>query len=77
MAKYFTFLSEARGGLKSRLTKKFITLLFKKNRRYQFTYSILRLILPSEDKDRGNYGLKEKALAKLITACLKLNRSEY
>jgi DNA ligase-4 len=74
MAKFFTLLSEARGGLKSRLIKKFITTLFKKNRNYQFTYSILRLIIPNQDKDRGNYGLKEKALAKLITACMKLNK---
>jgi DNA ligase-4 len=75
MSKLFTCLSEARGGLKSKLIKKFLTILFKKNRRHQFTYSILRLIVPDDDKDRGNYGLKEKALAKLITQCLKLNKS--
>jgi hypothetical protein len=77
MAKFFTMISEARGGGKGRLIKKFITTLFKKNRKYQYTFSILRLIIPAEDKLRGNYGLKEKALAKLISQCLNLNKSEY
>ena len=77
IAKLFTCLSEARGGIKSKLIKKFITILFKRNRKWQFTYSIMRLILPEDDKDRGNYGLKEKALAKLITQCLNLNKAEY
>jgi DNA ligase-4 len=77
MARLFTCLSEARGGIKSKLIKKFITILFKRNRKWQFTFSILRLIIPDEDKDRGNYGLKEKALAKLITQCLNLNKAEY
>jgi len=58
MAKFFNLLSEARGGSKGRLIKKFITTLFKKNRKYQYTFSILRLIIPGEDKVRGNYGLK-------------------
>lgn len=58
MSKLFTALSEARGGLKSRLIKKFLTTLFKMNRKWNFTFSIMRLIVPNDDKDRGNYGLK-------------------
>lgn len=77
MAKLFTCLSEARGGKKSKMIKGFLTLLFKKNRKPQFTHSILRLIIPEDDKARGNYGLKEKALAKLITQSLKLSKAEY
>jgi DNA ligase 4 len=77
MAKLFTYLSEARGGLKSKLLKKFITMTFKNNRNPDFTFSILRLILPNSDKERSNYGLKEKALAKLISSCLQLNKNEY
>ncbi|KAE8451001.1 hypothetical protein EG329_005441 [Mollisiaceae sp. DMI_Dod_QoI] len=36
-------------------------------------YPALRLILPEKDRDRPMYGLKEKAIGKLIVKMLKLN----
>lgn len=36
-------------------------------------YPALRLILPDKDRDRSMYGLKEKAIAKLIVKTLKIN----
>ena len=38
---------------------------FKKNREKSF--SVLRLLLPEHDRERGNYNLKENRLAKLIS----------
>jgi DNA ligase-4 len=36
-------------------------------------FPALRLILPEKDKDRAMYGIKEKAIAKLIVKMLKIN----
>lgn len=36
-------------------------------------YPALRLILPEKDRDRPMYGLKEKAIGKLIVKVLKIN----
>jgi DNA ligase-4 len=36
-------------------------------------YPALRLILPDKDRDRSMYGLKEKAIGKLIVKMLKIN----
>ncbi len=47
-----------RGVKKSNYVKEFIKIIFKSNRKPEFTYSIIRLILPSDDRERGNYGLK-------------------
>ena len=77
VTRLFRCISEARGSQKSRLIKKFLTMVFQLNRNPFFVFSVLRLIIPNEDKERGNYGLKEKALAKLLTSCMTLNRSEY
>jgi DNA ligase-4 len=38
-------------------------------------YPALRLILPEKDRDRPMYGLKEKAIGKLIVKVLKINPS--
>lgn len=38
---------------------------FKKNRANAL--SVLRLLLPEHDRERGNYNLKENRLAKLIS----------
>lgn len=38
-------------------------------------YPALRLIIPDKDRDRPMYGLKEKAIARLIVKLLKLNPS--
>ena len=34
-------------------------------------------MLPNEDKDRGNYGLKEKNLSKVIADSLSLTKDDY
>lgn len=36
-------------------------------------YPALRLILPEKDRDRAMYGLKEKAIGKLLVKLLKIN----
>lgn len=36
-------------------------------------YPAIRLILPEKDRDRAMYGLKEKAIGKLIVKMLKIN----
>lgn len=77
MATFYARLSALRGGKKSRYVVQFLKVLFDRNRTPCFTYSILRLILPAEDTDRGNYGIKEKALAKIITEALGLKKEEY
>lgn len=47
-----------RGVKKSNYVKEFLKILFKADRNPAFVYPIIRLLLPSDDKDRGNYGLK-------------------
>jgi hypothetical protein len=47
-----------RGIKKTNYMKEFIKLLFKTNRTPDFTYPVIRLILPADDRERGNYGLK-------------------
>ncbi|KAF2201024.1 ATP-dependent DNA ligase [Delitschia confertaspora ATCC 74209] len=37
-------------------------------------YPALRLIIPEKDRDRAMYGLKEKAIAKLLIRVLKINK---
>ena len=66
---------------KMKKQKEFIEKFFDehvlKNKRTPFfTFSILRLILPHTDRDRGNYGLKEKKLAKLISKTLGLDKEK-
>jgi len=51
--------------------------LFKADRSPSFVYPIIRLILPSDDRDRGNYGLKEKNLSKAIADSLSLTKDDY
>jgi len=70
-------LSEARGGNKTKIVKKCITRLFKNCRHPKFTFGILRLLIPEADKERGNYGLKEKALARLICVSLSLDKGAF
>jgi hypothetical protein len=43
-----------------------VKVIFKNNRKPEFTYSVLRLILPAEDRERGNYGVKERNLAVIV-----------
>ncbi|KAL2075322.1 hypothetical protein VTL71DRAFT_265 [Oculimacula yallundae] len=38
-------------------------------------YPAVRLILPEKDRDRAMYGLKEKAIGKLIVRMLKINKT--
>lgn len=52
-------------------------MLIKDNRKPAFTYNILRLLLPSEDRDRGNYGIKEKTLATIIKEALGLSKEDF
>lgn len=66
-----------RGIKKTNYVKEFIRLLFKANRTPDFTYSIIRLILPAEDRERGNYGLKEKNLSKVIAESLSITKEDY
>lgn len=35
------------------------------------------MLLPSDDKDRGNYGVKERVLAKIVKIALNLNKDQY
>lgn len=58
IVRFLNRFSNMRGIKKTNYAKEFIKLLFKSNRSPAFTYPIIRLLLPSEDKDRGNYGLK-------------------
>jgi hypothetical protein len=37
----------------------------------------MRLLLPDNDGGRGNYGLKEKGIAKVISDCLGLKKEDY
>ena len=52
-------------------------MLFKHNRKPEFTYSILRLLLPADDRERGNYGVKEKNLAIIVRDCWHLSKDQY
>ena len=51
--------------------------MFRLDRSPAFVYSVLRLLLPAEDRERGNYGLKEKNLAKYLVGALGLGKVEY
>jgi DNA ligase-4 len=55
---FFNRMSALRGVKKSAYVKEFLKTIFKKSRKPLFTFSIIRLLLPGDDKDRGNYGLK-------------------
>jgi hypothetical protein len=35
------------------------------------------MLLPADDRERGNYGLKEKNLARLLVGALGLGKHEY
>jgi DNA ligase 4 len=63
-----------RGVKKSNYAKLFLKILFKADRNPEFVYPIVRLLLPGDDKDRGNYGLKEKNLSKVIADSLSLSK---
>ncbi len=58
LVKFFNRFSNMRGIKKSNYAKEFLKIIFKSDRSPSFIYPILRLLLPSDDKDRGNYGLK-------------------
>eukprot|EP00919_Chromeraceae_sp_WS-2016_P022205 GHVR01052812.1.p1 GENE.GHVR01052812.1~~GHVR01052812.1.p1 ORF type:complete len:147 (+),score=0.97 GHVR01052812.1:1272-1712(+) len=75
--KFFTRLSATRGQRKSLYVREFLKTIFKNNRNPKFTYSILRLILPNDDKKRGNYGVKEKAMAKIVSESFNLDKIQY
>lgn len=77
LCKFFNKYGEAKGKEKTKLAKTFIGLLFKDNRKPEFTYNILRLLFPMEDRDRGSYGIKEKTLAAIMRDALGLGREDY
>lgn len=58
IVKLFNTLSGLRGRKKFDYLKSFLKVVFKANRKPDFTYSVLRLLLPAEDRERGNYGVK-------------------
>jgi DNA ligase 4 len=66
-----------RGVKKSNYVKEFLKVLFKADRTPAFVYPIIRLMLPSDDRARGNYGLKEKNLSKVISDSLNLTKEDY
>lgn len=72
MVKFYNRFGEVKGNNKSKLTRYFINLLFQKNRKPEFTYGILRLLLPAEDRERGNYGIKEKSISVILKEALGL-----
>ena len=37
----------------------------------------MRLLLPAEDRERGNYGVKEKNLAIIVRDCFNLSKDQY
>jgi len=47
VVKFYNKFGETKGKDKSKLTRTFIGLLFKENRRPDFSYGILRLLLPA------------------------------
>jgi DNA ligase-4 len=60
-------VSQVRGKKKSDLTQTFFdNYALKDDRSAQYTYTLLRLILPFYDRERGVYKLQEKAIAKLF-----------
>lgn len=73
----FNKLSTLRSRKRSDYLKSFLKLLFRNNRNPEFTYSILRLLLPAEDRERGNYGVKEKNLAIIVRDCFNLTKEQY
>jgi DNA ligase-4 len=73
----FNKLSTLRSRKKSDYLKMFVKILFKNNRKPDFTYSVLRLILPAEDRERGNYGVKERNLAVIVKECFNLTKEQY
>jgi DNA ligase-4 len=66
-----------RGIKKTNYAKQFVSLVFKSNRKVDFTYPILRLLMPNDDRDRGNYGLKEKNMSKVIADSLNITKEDY
>ena len=66
LTQFFQKTSEIRGKKKTDfVTNVLKNCFFKKGDRLN-SFLILRLILPDQDRERGNYGLKEIALGKLI-----------
>jgi DNA ligase-4 len=77
IVKLFQKMSQLRGVKKGKFLREFLKTIFQASRQPAFVYSIIRLLLPSEDRDRGNYGLKEKGIAKVISDCLGLIKEDY
>jgi DNA ligase-4 len=77
IVKLFQKMSSLRGVKKSHYLREFLKIIFKSSREPPFIYSLLRILLPADDRDRGNYGLKEKGLAKVIADCLGLQKSDF
>jgi DNA ligase 4 len=71
-------VSSARGKKKTEVTQLFFdNYAFKEDRSSQYTYTLLRLILPFYDRERGVYKLQEKAIARLFHNALGLPEPEY
>lgn len=58
LVKFFNRFTNMRGVKKSTYVKEFLKILFKADRSPSFVYPIMRLMLPADDRDRGNYGLR-------------------
>ena len=77
ISRLFNKLSVLRGKKKTEYLRNFLKVLFKNNRKPEFTYSVMRLLLPAEDRERGNYGVKEKNLAGIVRDCFNLTKEQY
>ncbi|KAL2925919.1 DNA ligase 4 [Bienertia sinuspersici] len=71
LAKYFDWTSKTKSSVEKRKKfRKFLDTYCKKND----YFSSIRLILPSLDRERGNYGLKEAVLATCLSDALGISR---
>ena len=77
ITRFFNKVLEVRGRDKSKFIKTFTAHLFRTHRNHSYVYGILRLILPGEDRERGNYGAKEKSLAIILRDSLGLPSKDY
>lgn len=77
VVRFFVKFGDSKGTAKTKLARTFVSMLFRDNRKPSFTYNILRLLLPAEDRDRGTYGIKEKTLASIIRDALGLSKDDF
>ncbi|EAR99063.1 ATP-dependent DNA ligase (macronuclear) [Tetrahymena thermophila SB210] len=76
LVKFYNQVQQSKKGQRKKFVQRFIDSTFKTNRCPSYTFTILRLIMPHHDKQRLNYGLNYKNLAKVLSEVFALSEDK-